>query len=199
MYTTLQNQFQLLLAAARPRRHGEGRPGRLGEVRQDASLTPHAWRCRASPRGAPGPRRSGRFARRRRGTGRAPGDPRNIGWLYVLPGLAFYVLFTLAPLLHTVYYSLFDWDGLTGKTWVGLSNYGEALRDEVLRDTFVHSAILIVYYAVFPVIIGLLLTARSRAPRSAASASSGRRCSRGVIAGVVIAQAWTWIYAAEGR
>ncbi|MGB8350387.1 MAG: sugar ABC transporter permease, partial [Gaiella sp.] len=137
--------------------------------------------------------------RRRRGPTRAPGDPRNIGWLYVLPGLAFYVLFTLAPLLHTVYYSLFDWDGLTPKTWVGLANYGEALRDSVLRDSFVHSAILIVYYAVFPVIIGLGLTAALTR-----SAIRGFRFFRTVlflpqlIAGVVIAQAWTWIYASEG-
>lgn len=137
--------------------------------------------------------------KRRRGPTRAPGDPRNIGWLYVLPGLAFYVLFTLAPLLHTVYYSLFDWDGLTPKTWVGLANYGEALRDSVLRDSFVHSAILIVYYAVFPVIIGLVLTAALTR-----SAIRGFRFFRTVlflpqlIAGVVIAQAWTWIYASEG-
>ena len=53
------------------------------------------------------------------------------------PGLLFYVLFTLAPLLHTVYYSLFSWDGLTEKTWVGLANYSEALRDDVLLDSFV--------------------------------------------------------------
>jgi raffinose/stachyose/melibiose transport system permease protein len=143
---------------------------------------------------APGARR-----KRRRGPTRAPGDPRNIGWLYVLPGLAFYVLFTLAPLLHTVYYSLFDWDGLTPKTWVGLANYGEALSDSVLRDSFVHSAVLIVYYAVFPVIIGLVLTAAlTRA------AIRGFRFFRTVlflpqlIAGVVIAQAWTWIYASDG-
>jgi raffinose/stachyose/melibiose transport system permease protein len=113
--------------------------------------------------------------------------------------LAFYVLFTLAPLLHTVYYSLFDWDGLTPKTWVGLANYGEALSDSVLRDSFVHSAVLIVYYAVFPVIIGLVLTAAlTRA------AIRGFRFFRTVlflpqlIAGVVIAQAWTWIYASDG-
>ena len=61
---------------------------------------------------------SSRPRRGRGGRGKAPGDPGNIGWLYVLPGLLFYVLFTLAPLLHTVYYSLFDWDGLTPKTWV---------------------------------------------------------------------------------
>jgi raffinose/stachyose/melibiose transport system permease protein len=147
----------------------------------------------------PGDLDPGARRKRRRGSTRAPGDPRNIGWLYVLPGLAFYVLFTLAPLLHTVYYSLFDWDGLTPKTWVGLANYGEALRDSVLRDSFVHSAILIVYYAVFPVIIGLVLTAALTR-----SAIRGFRFFRTVlflpqlIAGVVIAQAWTWIYASEG-
>ena len=155
---------------------------------------PTAHDARPDPAG-PGARRR----RRRPGGGRAPGDPRNIGWLYVLPGLAVYLLFTLAPLLHTVYYSLFDWDGLTGKTWVGLSNYGEALRDEVLRDSFVHSAILIVYYAVFPVIIGLLLTAALTR-----TVIRGFRFFRTalflpqLIAGVVIAQAWTWIYAADG-
>ena len=137
--------------------------------------------------------------RRRRGAGRAPGDPRNVGWLYVLPGLAFYVLFTLAPLLHTVYYSLFDWDGLTEKTWVGLANYSEALRDGVLRDAFLHSGILIVYYAVLPVIIGLMLTAALTR-----SAIRGFRFFRTtlflpqLIAGVVIAQAWIWIYATDG-
>jgi raffinose/stachyose/melibiose transport system permease protein len=147
----------------------------------------------------PGELDPGAPRKRRRGPTRAPGDPRNIGWLYVLPGLAFYVLFTLAPLLHAVYYSLFDWDGLTPKTWVGLANYGEALSDSVLRDSFVHSAILIVYYAVFPVIIGLVLTAAlTRA------AIRGFRFFRTVlflpqlIAGVVIAQAWTWIYASDG-
>ena len=64
MYTTLQNQFQLLLAGRTDaRRHGEGRPGRLGEVRQDAPLITRAWRStRRSRRGAPGPGRSGRAA-----------------------------------------------------------------------------------------------------------------------------------------
>ena len=97
--------------------------------------------------------------RRRRRRDHAPGDPRNIGWLYVLPGLLVYLLFTLAPLLHTVYYSLFSWDGLTAKTWVGLANYSEAIRDHILLISFVHSAILIVFYAVIPVMLGLLLTA----------------------------------------
>ena len=140
-----------------------------------------------------------RKRRRRRRGGQAPGDPRNIAWLYVLPGLAFYVLFTLAPLLHTVYYSLFSWDGLTEKTWIGLANYREALQDEVLHSAFLHSAILIGYYAVLPVIVGLLLTAALTR-----TTIRGFRFFRTtlflpqLIAGVVIAQAWTWIYDANG-
>ena len=201
MYTTLQNQFQLLLAGRTDAgRHGEGRPGRLGEVRQDAPLSRNAWSmtdradaARPDTEGPGAPRQAPPRERRR------PGDPRNIGWLYVLPGLAFYVLFTLAPLLHTVYYSLFSWDGLTEKTWVGLANYQRGAPRHVLRDAFVHSAILIVFYAVLPVIIGLLLTAALTR-----SAIRGFRFFRTtlflpqLIAGVVIAQAWTWIYASEG-
>lgn len=140
------------------------------------------------------PRPSGR-----RRSAPAPGVPRNIGWVYVLPGLGFYVLFTLAPLLHTVYYSLFSWDGLTAKTWVGLANYREAIVDHDLIWSFVHSGVLIVFYAVVPVLLGLLLTA-----------ALTRHVVRGfrffrtalflpqLIAGVVIAQAWTWIYDDNG-
>ncbi len=43
MYTTLQNQYQNLLAGrTTPQGDGEGRPGRLGQVRQDAPLTRRA-------------------------------------------------------------------------------------------------------------------------------------------------------------
>jgi raffinose/stachyose/melibiose transport system permease protein len=149
------------------------------------------------PNGTPNddPRRPSR----RRLTAAGPGVPRNIGWLYVLPGLAFYLLFTLAPLLHTVYYSFFDWDGLTEKTWTGFSNYTEAIVDHDLIWSFVHSGVLILFYAVIPVVFGLLLTA-----------ALTRHIVRGfrffrtalflpqLIAGVVIAQAWTWIYDDNG-
>ena len=125
--------------------------------------------------------------------------PRNIGWLYVLPGLAFYGLFTLAPLVHTVYYSLFSWDGLTGKTYVGLANYGSAIADQALRSSFVHSAVLIAFYAVLPVIIGLVLTAAlTRHPVRGFRFFRTALFLPQLIAGVVIAQAWTWIYDDNG-
>jgi raffinose/stachyose/melibiose transport system permease protein len=145
----------------------------------------------------PGARR--RLAWRRRSGRAAPGDPRNVAWLYVLPGLAFYGLFTLAPLIHTVYYSLFSWDGLTAKTYVGLANYSDAIADHTLRSSFAHAAVLIAFYAAIPVVLGLLLTAALTR-----HTVRGFRFFRTVlflpqlIAGVVIAQAWTWIYDDSG-
>jgi raffinose/stachyose/melibiose transport system permease protein len=140
-----------------------------------------------------------RLVRKRARAQPAPGVPRNIGWLYVLPGLAFYGLFTLAPLVHTVYYSLFSWDGLTAKTYVGLKNYSDALVDGTLRSSFAHAAVLIAFYAAIPVVLGLLLTAALTRHQV-----RGFRFFRTalflpqLIAGVVIAQAWTWIYDDSG-
>lgn len=117
----------------------------------------------------------------------------------MLPGLAFYVLFTLAPLVHTVYYSLFSWDGLTAKTYAGLANYRAAIADHVLLWSFVHSGILILFYAVFPVLLGLALTsALTRHPVRGFRFFRTALFLPQLIAGVVIAQAWSWIYDDSG-
>ena len=117
----------------------------------------------------------------------------------MLPGLAFYGLFTLAPLVHTVYYSLFSWDGLTAKTYVGLENYRAAIVDPVLRSSFVHAGTLILFYSVLPVLLGLALTsALTRQPVRGFRFFRTALFLPQLIAGVVIAQAWSWIYDDSG-
>ncbi len=136
---------------------------------------------------------------RARARKRAPGEPRNVAWLYILPGLLFYGLFTLAPLAHTVELSFFDWDGLTVGHYVGLANYREAFSDPLVRDSFKHSAELIVFYALLPVALGLLLTAiLTRHPVRGFTFFRTALFLPQMIAGVVVAQAWVWIYADNG-
>jgi len=136
---------------------------------------------------------------RARARRRAPGEPRNVAWLYILPGLLFYRLFTLAPLLHTVELSFFDWDGLTVGHYIGLDNYREALSDPLVRDSFKHSAELIVFYALLPVVLGLLLTALlTRHPVRGFTFFRTALFLPQMIAGVVVAQAWVWLYADNG-
>src|SRR5262245_4538653 len=127
-----------------------------------------------------------------------PGAPRRVGYLYILPAFAVFFLFVLLPLLHAVWISFFAWDGLTVGTWVGLKNYGDVISDPELRSAFGHSLILLIFYAVLPLLIGLLLAgllARARV--------RGQALFRTilflpqVIAMVVVAVMWRMIYDPE--
>jgi raffinose/stachyose/melibiose transport system permease protein len=138
-------------------------------------------------------------ARPRRRRGRAPGAPGNIGWLYLLPGLAFYVLFTLIPLAHAVKLSFYDWDGLTPAHYIGLGNYREALSDPGVRQAFQHVAELLVFYTVLPIAIGLLLTVLlTRNPVHGLTFFRTVLFLPQIVSGVVLAQAWLWIYDING-
>ena len=76
----------------------------------------------------PWPTRAGAAAER------PPGEPRRVAYLYLLPALAVFALFVLAPLAHSVWLSLFEWDGVTPGTWVGLGNYGQVVSDPQAPD-----------------------------------------------------------------
>lgn len=90
---------------------------------------------------------------------RAPGEPRAVGYLYVLPALAVYGLFLLYPFGQSVWLSFLHWDGLTRATPAGLDNYTALFTDPTLRAPFGHALFLLVFYAALPVAIGLLLAA----------------------------------------
>jgi raffinose/stachyose/melibiose transport system permease protein len=93
----------------------------------------------------------------RRASDRPPGQPRRVGYLYLIPALLIFGTFTLAPLIHSLWLSLFEWDGITAGRWVGLGNYADVLSDPVQRSAFGHALVLVIFYAVIPVLIGLLL------------------------------------------
>jgi raffinose/stachyose/melibiose transport system permease protein len=130
---------------------------------------------------------------------RAPGEPRRVAYLYLAPALLFYLIFAFGPLLYTAWLSFFKWDGITVGTWVGFDNYNEILSDPAIRSSFVHSLVLIVFYAILPCALGLFL-----ASVMAHSRVRGVGFFRAVlflpqtIATVVVAIAWVWIYGARG-
>ncbi|ADU46964.1 carbohydrate ABC transporter permease [Intrasporangium calvum] len=128
-----------------------------------------------------------------------PGEPRRIGYLFVLPAFAVYAAFALYPLLKAVYLSLWNWDGLTLATWAGLSNYADVLGDDRLRGAFGHALVLMVFFAVLPLLVGLVLAAVLH--RSQVRGLGFFRTVvflPQVVAMVVIAVAWRRIYAPGG-
>ncbi|MEU8180831.1 sugar ABC transporter permease [Micromonospora sp. NPDC049047] len=79
--------------------------------------------------------------------------------LYTAPALLFYAAFVIAPWLHSLWISFWDWNGIGVATWAGLDNYREILADPALRLSLVHAFGLIIFYSVIPICFGLVLAA----------------------------------------
>ena len=78
-----------------------------------------------------------------------------VGWLFVLPALLMYAVFVLQPLVLTIQYSLYRWNGVGPATWVGLSNYLTVLRDPDLYGAIINSFKLVLFFSIVPVSLGL--------------------------------------------
>jgi raffinose/stachyose/melibiose transport system permease protein len=79
-----------------------------------------------------------------------------VGWLFVAPALAFYAVFVLQPMLLTLQYSLYRWDGVGPATWVGLSNYVTVLTEPKLTETLFNAFRLVLFFSLAPVALGLV-------------------------------------------
>jgi raffinose/stachyose/melibiose transport system permease protein len=117
----------------------------------------------------------------------------------VAPALVVYAVFLLYPLGRAVHLSLFEWDGLTLATFVGLGNYVEVVTDERLLAAFGHALVLVVFFAVLPTAIGLVLAAvLNRAKVRGLSFFRTVVFLPQVVAMVVVGVAWRRIYAPDG-
>jgi raffinose/stachyose/melibiose transport system permease protein len=84
---------------------------------------------------------------------------RRIGLLFVALPLAFYAGVVLVPLAQSFQYSFYSWDGVSRATWVGLDNYVTFFTDPVLQSTLGHVLVLICFFSLLPIALGLLSTA----------------------------------------
>jgi raffinose/stachyose/melibiose transport system permease protein len=80
-----------------------------------------------------------------------------IGWLFVLPALLMYAVFVLVPLLLTVAYSFYRWNGVGPMTWVGLKNYVTVFEVPDLLGTIINAFWLVLWFSLIPVTLGLIV------------------------------------------
>jgi raffinose/stachyose/melibiose transport system permease protein len=121
-------------------------------------------------------------------------------YLYVAPAFIVFAAFLGAPVVQTVQYSFYNWNGIGSSTVAGFSNYLTVFSDERLRDSFLHAGVLMVFYAAVPVSIALVLSAlisRSHAMKSMSFFRTVLFLPQ-VIATVVIATIWISIYSHDG-
>src|SRR5512138_388199 len=80
-----------------------------------------------------------------------------IGWLFVVPALGMYLAFVLVPLLLTILYSFYRWNGIGPMTWVGLKNYTTVFEVPDLLGTIFNAFWLVVWFSFIPVTLGLVV------------------------------------------
>ena len=118
-----------------------------------------------------------------------------MGYLLLIPAVAFFIIFFCYSLLQAFHYSTLDWNGVTAATYVGLQNYVELFTDPVFWKAFINNVCYTIGILIFGVAPGLLLAYILSRPRI-----KGRTLFRSVyffpriISAVVYGAVWKWIY-----
>lgn len=137
-----------------------------------------------------------------RHSSRPPGRKRYDGvspYLYLVPGLAFYALFVLVPIVQTVQLSFQQTDGLTTPAWVGWKNFADILSDPQQLATFAVLLAMGFFACLLPVAVALVLVgliARTRI--RGLSVLRFLYFLPYTVALAVVAIAWRWLYATDG-
>lgn len=114
-------------------------------------------------------------------------------WLFLAPGMLFFLVYVIAPIFQSIWISFFDWDGLGAKTWVGLSNYVELFDDEDFYTSLENNILwLVLYLLAVPAGLGIALFLNQTV--------TGIRLYKSlffpfVISQVVVGLIFTWFYA----
>jgi multiple sugar transport system permease protein len=86
-----------------------------------------------------------------------------VPYLFLLPGLILYLLWTVYPLLYELYISFFDWKIMPGQasTFVGVDNYLQAFNDKLfwlaLTNTLQYTVVTVVGQLLFGLGAALLV------------------------------------------
>ncbi len=77
-------------------------------------------------------------------------------FVFLLPGLLFYILAVFYPIEESIRMSFMKWNGIGDKEFVGLSNYIDMFHDKVFFTSFFNNLIYLVIVVVMQLSIGLL-------------------------------------------
>ena len=88
------------------------------------------------------------------------------GWLFLLPWLIGFVIFTAGPMIISAVLSFMEWEILTPPKWVGLANFAALLRDPLfglaLWNTVYYTALGVPAYLATSLALALLLNLNLR-------------------------------------
>lgn len=117
-------------------------------------------------------------------------------WLFLAPGLILFSIYVIIPIFESIWISLYDWDGLGPKLWVGFANYAELFDDEAFYTSLKNNIYwLLLYLLAVPAGLAVALFLNQTV--------WGIRLYKSlfffpfVISQVVVGLIFTWFYAPE--
>lgn len=121
------------------------------------------------------------------------------GYLYVFPAFLFFFLFIVLPMLHTVYLSFFEWDGLTAARLVGFRNFQSLVTDPLLLGALRNAVILLFFFTGLPILLALVVTAFiGPRPRRGLTAFRTIYFLPQVVPLIAVGIIWRWMYNTDG-
>jgi raffinose/stachyose/melibiose transport system permease protein len=133
-----------------------------------------------------------------RGRGRRHWSRRLVALAYLAPAGLVYLGFAIWPAIHTVFLSFLDWDGIAPASWAGLSNYTDIFRSTTLAPALWHAIVLILFFAVIPCALGLLLTGLLQGGFRGMTAFRVIFFLPQVLPLVAVGITWRWLYNDDG-
>ncbi|WP_239152689.1 carbohydrate ABC transporter permease [Virgisporangium aurantiacum] len=117
-----------------------------------------------------------------------------------MPAFGMYGVFVLFPMLQSVQYSFYDWDGIGPATPAGLDNWKAIFTQPEQLQSVVHAFVLVVFYTVLPVGFGLVAASLIRELKPGAFSTTARVVLfvPQVLPLVAAGIAWTWMYSSDG-
>ncbi len=67
-------------------------------------------------------------------------------WLFLAPGVIFFLFYVIFPIFQSVNVSFYDWDGLGEAQWIGTGNYEELYWDDAFYVSLRNNLIWLVLY-----------------------------------------------------
>jgi len=86
-------------------------------------------------------------------------------YAFVMPMFALFLAFTLYPLLASVHYTFYDWDGIgSPEDFVGFKHYANIVKDpffwNAFKNTFIYTAVLVPTQLTFALGLAVVLNSR---------------------------------------
>jgi multiple sugar transport system permease protein len=114
-------------------------------------------------------------------------------WLFLLPGMVVFSIYVIYPIFQSIHLSMYEWDGLGEKVFVGFGNYVELFDSDAFYTSLKNNLLWLVFFMLAPPIgmaIALFLNQQVKGIRVVKSLFFFPFVISQVVVGVVFA----WFY-----